>query len=126
VKIFILPPKENWICDRIVKEWHEYMGSISTWNLHEADILWLQAGWCWNHINRDILLKKKVILTEHHIVPSKFGLKEKNIFEYRDQFVDAYHVPNKFTKKFIRSMTKKPIHVIGFGSTKARTNVASY
>lgn len=114
MKVFLLPPQENWICDRIVKEWHDYMPSISTWSVQEADILWLQAGWCWNHLDQDTLQRKKVVLTEHHIVPEKFGPDEKKVFEYRDHFVDAYHVPNDFTKNFIRSMTQKPIHVIGY------------
>ena len=61
-----------------------------------------------------LLKNKKVVLTEHHIVPEKFGENEKKVFLYRDQFVDAYHVPNKFTCDFIRSMTTKPVYVIGY------------
>lgn len=114
MKVFLLAPNENWICDRIVKEWYAYMGHISTLNIHDADIIWLQAGWCWNHIDPLILRQKKVILTEHHIVPEKFGLNERQQFLYRDQFVDAYHVPNKFTREFIQNLTTKPIHTLGY------------
>ena len=114
MKVFVLAPHESWICDRIAKEWHDYMGHISTNNVYEADILWLLAGWCWNHVPQEILAKKKVVLTEHHIVPEKFDNAKQQLFLYRDQFVDAYHVPNKFTEKFLRTMTSKPIYVLGY------------
>jgi len=114
MKVFVLAPKENWICDRIVQEWNSHMGHISTPDIQSADVLWLQAGWCWNHIHPAVLKQKKVLLTEHHIVPEKFGKQQQAEFLFRDQFVDAYHVPNKFTAKFIRDWTHKPIHVVGY------------
>ena len=114
MKVFVLAPNENWICDRIVEEWNAHMSHLSAANISEADILWLQAGWCWNHIPTQILEKKKVLLTEHHIVPEKFGTSQRDEFKFRDQFIDAYHVPNRFTAKFIRGLTTKPIHVLGY------------
>ena len=27
--IYVLAPKENWICDRIASEWYEYFGEFS-------------------------------------------------------------------------------------------------
>ena len=53
-----LAPKENWICDRITSEWYKHNQDISTINPYEADVIWLQAGWCWNHLTKELLENK--------------------------------------------------------------------
>ena len=73
MKIFVLAPNENWICDRIAQEWWENNAEITTPNILEADIIWLLAGWCWNHIPPSMLQSKKVIVTVHHLVPEKMN-----------------------------------------------------
>jgi len=114
MKIFTLPPRENWICDRIVSEWKKYCPEVWEENPHESDIVWLLAGWCWNHLPEQILKGKKVLVTVHHIVPEKFDESKKREFEIRDQFVDAYHVPNQQTEAFVKKNTSKPIFVIPY------------
>jgi len=114
MKVFALAPKENWICDRIVSEWYEYFGEHSTKNSLEADLIWLNAGWCWNHVPKNELLSKKVVCTEHHIVPEKFGQNSFNEFMYRDQFIDLYHVPNPHTREIVAQLTKKPIEILNY------------
>ena len=112
MKIFTLAPKEDWICDRLASEWKQTFPEFNTENLLDADVLWLLAGWCWNHIPVKVLRDKKVIVTEHHIVPEKFTQEKYNIFKFRDQFVDCYHVPNEKTKSFLKQLTNKRIEVI--------------
>jgi|APSaa5957512535_1039671.scaffolds.fasta_scaffold14794_2 glycosyltransferase involved in cell wall biosynthesis len=114
MKIYVLAPKENWICDRIASEWRAYFPEHTVNTPEDADIIWLQAGWCWNHIEANLLLVKKVVCTEHHIVPSKFTQKSRDEFRYRDQFVDAYHVPNIHTKDIVSQLTQKPITIINY------------
>lgn len=109
MKVFVLAPSEDWICDRLVKEWYSNFGEFSTSNPAEADVIWLMAGWCWNHLHVDLLKSKKVVITEHHIVPDKFTQEKYHNFMIRDQFVDLYHVPNAKTAEFIRKLTKKPV-----------------
>jgi glycosyltransferase involved in cell wall biosynthesis len=111
VKIFVLAPRENWICDRIADEWKRNIGDISTDNIAEADIIWLLAGWCWNHVPQQLLSTKKVVLTVHHIVPEKFTQEKQQEFAFRDQFIDAYHVPNRKTADLVSQMTSKPIFI---------------
>ena len=118
MKIFPLPPKENWICDRFVEEWKESFPLNYTDDPVSADLVWLIADWCWNHLPIDILTNKKVCATVHHIVPEKFGKKELNEFIYRDQFINAYHVPNKITKHFVSQLTKKRIKIIPYWLNK--------
>ena len=114
MKVFVLAPKENWICDRITGEWKDHMSHIVTPNIQEADIVWLLAGWCWNQIHPSLLQAKRLLVTEHHIVPEKFNQQKFEDFKFRDQFVDAYHVPNKKTSTFISSLTDKPIYIIPY------------
>ena len=114
MKVFVLAPAEDWICDRLVNEWYENFSDYSTKNIQQADIIWLLAGWCWNHIPLDVLKNKKVIVSEHHFVPEKFSSEKYQNFMLRDSFVDAYHVPNEKTENFLRQITKKPIYNISY------------
>tara|TARA_A100001515_G_scaffold145037_3_gene151477 strand:+ start:4567 stop:5487 length:921 start_codon:yes stop_codon:yes gene_type:complete len=114
LKVFVLAPQEDWICDRLVGEWYEYFPEYSTRNAYEADIIWLLAGWCWNHIPVELLRNKKIIVTEHHIVPEKFDNQKYENFKMRDQFVDCYHVPNEKTKSLLQQITDKRIEVISY------------
>ena len=114
MKIFVLAPKENWICDRFVSEWIEAHPESTTTYLAEADIVWLLADWCWNQLPMNVLKNKKVIASVHHIVPQKFGPKEEREFAFRDQLIDYYHVPCEKTKDQIKRLTKKPIYSFPF------------
>jgi hypothetical protein len=113
-KVYVLSPGENWIVDRFVKEWYEDNLDISTKSLVESQVVWLLADWCWNQVPIDILRNRKVLTTVHHIVPEKFGEKERKDFELRDGITTAYHVFNQSTSDFIRSITDKPIHLIPY------------
>ena len=114
MKIFVLAPKEDWICDRLVSEWYAAFPEFCTKNINDADIVWLLAGWCWNHLPVEILKNKKIIVTEHHIVPEKFTQQKYQNFMMRDQFVNCYHVPNEKTKSLLGQLTNKRIEVISY------------
>ena len=114
MKIYCLRANENWICDRIAAEWHDANPDISCPNIQEADLIWLLAGWCWNHIPIELLKTKKTVVTVHHIVPSKFDDTKHKEFVYRDQFVDAYHVPNSKTASLVKQITSKPIFIVPY------------
>ena len=114
MKVFVLAPKENWICDRQLAEWNLHASNITTTSIEDCDIIWLLAGWCWNQVDPRILKNKKVVVTEHHIVPEKFNEQKLNSFKVRDALVDAYHVPNDTTASFLKKITNKPIYVIPY------------
>ena len=98
MKVYALPPQEDWICDRFVREWNDECSEFSTSIPGQSDVIWLVADWCYQRLSEDLLAKKKVIATVHHIVPEKFDKREADQFRHRDQFVDAYHVPCKKTE----------------------------
>lgn len=114
MKVFSLPPHENWICDRFLQEWNENNSDIATDDLDKADINWVLAGWQWNRIPQQYLQSKKTVLTIHHIVPEKFNEQKRGEFLFRDQFVDWYHVPCQNTREQIREYTDKPVFVQPF------------
>jgi len=113
MKTFVLPPNENWICDRFVQEWYQHNADISTKKPHEADVIWILADWCWNQIPPP-LLRKKIAISIHHITPEKFKAPQVEEFLMRDQVVDVYHVPCEKTAEQIRGLTSKPILVQPF------------
>lgn len=114
MKVYTLPPNEDWIVDRMCNEFITHNQSFVATNPGDADVLWLLADWAWNKIPLDILQKKKVITTCHHYVPSKFGLNERNDFLIRDSITDEYHCFNERTKDFISKLTNKPINIIPY------------
>lgn len=111
MKIYALPPHEDWIVDRLVDEWKSWNSDVSTGDMETADIIWLLADWCWQKIPHNLLKSKKVVTTVHHIVPEKFDV---NDFSERDKITNVYHVPNFRTRDFIQRFTSKPIYVIPY------------
>ena len=114
MKVYVLAPQENWICDRFVSEWTAHHGSEIVDNPNDADIVWLLADWCWNHLSPDILRSKKILASVHHIVPEKFGPEQQREFAIRDTIVDYYHVPCQKTHDQIRGLTSKKIFTFPF------------
>lgn len=102
MKIFLLAPHEDWICDRFVQEWLEHNSDISVSDPAQADIVWLLADWAWNQVSYEILRTKRVVTSIHHIVPEKFGARERAEFIARDVITDQYHVPCVHTEKQVR------------------------
>lgn len=125
MKIYVLAPKEDWICDRFVKEWSQDNTDITTDNIHDADIIWLLADWCWNQISPHILRSKIVVATVHHLVPSKMTHRARKEFAERDEYIDLYHVPNVHTRLQILELTEKSKCTIPFWANQKiwkRTN----
>ena len=113
-KVFVLRAKEDWICDRLVDEWTQWNGDITTSNPVEADVLWILSEWCWKQIPYALLQSKRVVVTIHHIVPEKFGQAELNDFMMRDKVTDLYHVYNDIALQFISKLTTKPIKLVHY------------
>lgn len=114
-KVYVLPPSEDWIVDRFVKEWNEDNSDISVSHPKDANVIWLLADWSWGQLARaGWLFDKKVITTVHHIVPEKFNQNSFQEFMMRDQFTTVYHVYNEQTREFIQKFTKKDVELINY------------
>lgn len=113
-KVYTLRAMEDWIVDRFVSEWSADNADMSTDDIHDASVVWLLASWCWRRVPADILAKKTVLATVHHIVPDKFDSQKRREFLERDQYVSAYHVYNQVTHDVVCELTHKPVHLVPY------------
>ena len=114
MKIYINSAKENWIVDRIKKEWKESNPHKVTQFSSRADIVWLIASWTWKKVNIKILQSKKVVCSIYHIDEDKFTTNDLNEFKDRDTYVDFYHTISIKSKIQLQKLTTKPIFVSPF------------
>jgi glycosyltransferase involved in cell wall biosynthesis len=114
MKIFCHVPREEWIVDRMGKEYLEYSShKVSLDRIeNDTDVIWLLASWCWNQIPLRLLESKKVVCTIHHEVPEKFDENRKNNFLHRDKFVNHYLTYTEETKELIKTLSCKPVTII--------------
>ncbi len=106
MKVYIHPPGESWICDRMVNEWREHNQDISTLDPQEADIIWILADWTYNHFSLEFLKSKKVLTTCHHVIPNE----GHQAFMERDSITDLYHaICNHTNDDLISAGASKPI-----------------
>lgn len=114
MKMFCHIPRENWIVDRMGKEFSEHSSfDVSFDTIDDStDLIWLLGSWCWDQIPLNCLKLKKVVCTIHHEVPEKFNKERINNFLMRDQFVDLYLTYTEETKRLINSFSKKEVLVL--------------
>ena len=109
MKIYLNSVKENWIVDRVKKEWITFNKNITTNYLYKAGIIWIIAPWTWKKINKKHLQNKLVVCSIYHIDEEKFDESQLIEFKQRDAYVDIYHVISKKTEKQVKNLTDKPI-----------------
>ena len=83
--VYLNKIKENWIVDRLRKEWYENNQDISTEKIKSTDVIWIIAPWQWKNIRKKYLLNKKVICSIYHIDFTKFSKDEEKDFYLRRQ-----------------------------------------
>lgn len=115
-----MAPREDWICDQLLEDWHALSSDMATNTLQDADVIWLFADWCWRSIPMEVLRSKKVVTTVHHIVPEKFDRAARMDFAARDVVTTLYHVYNQRVHDFIRPLTKKEIRLVPYWANSTR------
>ena len=80
MKIFINDAKEDWIVDRLKKEYSEYNPELFTNEAKDADVIWIISPWSWKNVSKKYLKEKKVLCTVHHVDFDKFIGKERRNF----------------------------------------------
>jgi glycosyltransferase involved in cell wall biosynthesis len=114
MKIYINSAKENWIVDRIKKEWKKSNPNSYTHFSSKADIVWLLAPWTWKKVNTKTLQSKKVVCSIYHIDEDKFTTDDLKEFKDRDVYIDFYHTISTKSKIQLQKLTTKPIFVSPF------------
>ena len=106
LKIYINQVNEDWIVDRVRKEWIKFKNPYTKF-LQFSDIVWLIAPWAWKEKSYRKLQNKKVICSVYHIDEDKFSSNDLKKFKERDKYVNAYHVISKNTLKQVEKLTDK-------------------
>lgn len=119
-RVYFHAPKENWIVDQFKEDWDADNVDITVQNPWDADVLWINADWCWRQLPMNLLHQRKVLVTVHHIVPEKFTDDVRFDFMDRDRIVDAYHVYNERTLEQVKSLSDKPVHLIRYWCNQNR------
>lgn len=114
LKIYLNKVKEDWIIDRLRRDWYFDNKEISTKFKISSNIIWLCAPWVWKTVPKYYLKNKKVLCSIYHIDDTKFGNKELEDFQARDKFVHSYHVISKKTYEQVTKITDKTIYTIPF------------
>ena len=114
MKIFINDAKEDWIVDRLKKEYSEYNPELFTNEAKDADIIWIISPWSWKNVSKKYLKEKQVLCTVHHVDFNKFTGKEKRNFYKLDKFVDYYHTISDKSYEQLFSITSKKIYNFPF------------
>tara|TARA_B100001093_G_scaffold146286_1_gene139021 strand:+ start:8771 stop:9721 length:951 start_codon:yes stop_codon:yes gene_type:complete len=113
LKVYINKVNEDWIIDRVRKEWVSNNNPYSKY-FSSCNVVWLIAPWVWKEKSYKKLLNKKVICSIYHIDEDKFSNDDLLNFENRDKYVDAYHVISQNTQKQVKKLTNKKIYSIPF------------
>ena len=114
MKIFINDAKEDWIVDRLKKEYSEYNPELFTNEAKDADVIWIISPWSWKNVSKKYLKEKQVLCTVHHVDFNKFTGKEKRNFYKLDKFVDYYHTISDKSYEQLVSLTSKKIYNFPF------------
>jgi len=111
MKIYVNKVKENWIIDRVRKDWYRYKKDISTHFVSRSEIIWILSPWVWKTIPQKYLKEKKILCSHYHFDFENFDKKD---FNELDSFVDQYHVISQKTKNQLATLTDKKITSIPF------------
>lgn len=111
MKIYVNKVKENWIIDRVRKDWYKYKKDISTHFISRSEIIWILSPWVWKTIPQKYLKEKKILCSHYHFDFENFDEKD---FNELDTFVDQYHVISQKTKNQLTTLTDKKITSIPF------------
>jgi hypothetical protein len=98
--------KHEWIIDNLKKEYQKFSSHKIVKNYNQADIIWLLADCKYKSIPEDVLLKKYVITTIHHLDPDK--INEKN-FNFLNKITNKYHTISKIGEIELKKYTQKDI-----------------
>lgn len=106
MKVFVLRPNESWIVDRFADEFEAAFPNNVTRDPSQADVIWLMADWAWNHLPVELLRKKPVLTSVHHLVPEKLTQAALADFTARDAITLAYHVPCETTARQVSAFSR--------------------
>ena len=114
MNIYLSKINEDWIIDRIRKEWMENNKDISTKYLINSDLIWIISPWVWQNIPSYFLKNRKVICSIYHVDNPKQKLTGIENFDKLNSLTNEFHVISKKTLNDLKLLTNKKITSIPF------------
>ena len=114
MKIYLSKINEDWIIDRVKKEWLENNKDISTKYIYNSDLIWIISPWLWKKIPLYFLKNKKVICSIYHIDNPEEKITGIENFDELNSLTDQFHVISENTLKDLKRITDKKITSIPF------------
>ena len=114
MKIYLSKINEDWIIDRVKKEWSDNNRSITTKYIFNSDIIWIISPWLWKKIPTYFLKNKKVICSIYHVDDPKEKQTGIDDFDELNSLTDEFHVISNKTLYDLRQITDKKITSIPF------------
>ena len=114
MKIYLSKINEDWIIDRVKKEWLENNKDISTKYIYNSDLIWIISPWLWKKIPLYFLKNKKVICSIYHVDNPGKKITGIENFDELNSLTDQFHVISENTLKDLKRITDKKITSIPF------------
>ena len=114
MKIYLSKINEDWIIDRVKKEWLEGNKDISTKYIFNSDLIWIVSPWLWKKIPLYFLKNKKVICSIYHVDNPEEKITGIENFDELNSLTDQFHVISENTLKDLKQVTDKKITSIPF------------
>lgn len=114
MKIYLSKINEDWIIDRVKKEWLENNKDISTKYIYNSDLIWIISPWLWKKIPLYFLKNKKVICSIYHVDNPEKKITGIENFDELNSLTDQFHVISENTLKDLKRITDKKITSIPF------------
>ena len=114
MKIYLSKINEDWIIDRVKKEWLEGNKDISTKYIFNSDLIWIVSPWLWKKIPIYFLKNKKVICSIYHVDNPEEKITGIENFDELNALTDQFHVISENTLKDLKQVTDKKITSIPF------------
>lgn len=114
IKIWVPSIGENWILDRITKEFSENTKHEIVQNPSEATLAWCITPSLVPLSNKHSSGLGRLVTSIQHVVPEKFDEAAWRLFVLRDQYIDHYITANDTTVSFLKNATQRDVTKIPY------------
>ena len=110
--VYLIYTEEDWIVNKLGKEWKHFNPKLVTENIEEADIIWLLTHSMIHQVPKNFT--GKLIVTIHHLVPWKLNNWELKKLKFIENISHVIHTISTQSLKILKKIFHKPILYLPF------------